>query len=178
VSQRVSGYERREGDSYETPAWVAQVVVPYLSKHALHVWCPADGPASKLALSLRQEGFKIVATNDDFLAKTSLPHDGITAIVTNPPFGQSGRLACQFIAHALELVPVVAMLLRIDFDSGKTRTNLFRDCRAFAGKVVLLDRVVWFEREGALGPSDNHAWFIWNAHHRGPPTISYAKRAA
>jgi hypothetical protein len=85
-------------------------------------------------------------------------------------------MACRFIAHALELVPVVAMLLRIDFDSGKTRAGLFRDCAAFAQKIVLLDRIVWFEREGAPGPSENHCWMIWNRRHRGPPTISYARR--
>jgi hypothetical protein len=101
----------------------------------------------------------------------------IDGICTNPPYGVSGRLACQFIAHALELVPVVAMLLRVDFDSGKTRTNLFRDCKTFDRKIVLLDRIVWFERKGAQGPSDNHCWLIWNVRHRGPPTIGYAGKA-
>jgi hypothetical protein len=40
-----------------------------------------------------------------------------------------------------DALPVVTMLLRIDFDSGKTRTNLFRDCQAFDRKIVLLDRI-------------------------------------
>jgi hypothetical protein len=48
------------------------------------------------------------------------------------------------------------MLLRVDFDSGKTRTPPFRDCPAFAEKVVLLDRIMWFP--GTVGPSMNHAW--------------------
>jgi hypothetical protein len=56
--------------------------------------------------------------------------------------------------------------------------HLFRDLPAFAGKIVLLDRVEWFEREGASGPSENHAWYLFNKKHRGPPTISYAGRAA
>ena len=137
---------------------------------------PADAKASPLVTTLRAEGFRVTATADDFLTRTSLPHDRIDAVATNPPFGLGGKLACQFIAHALELVPVVAMLTRIDFDSGKTRTHLFRDCRAFAGKIVLLDRVVWFECEGAPGPSENHRRCLWNKRHRGPPTISYARR--
>jgi hypothetical protein len=176
VSQRSSGYRRQHNDVYETPAWVTQVVVPYLSRHCLHIWEPANGPRSQMAQTLREEGFHVVATNDDFLAKTALPQDCIDAIVTNPPYGASGKLASQFIAHAIELAPVVAMLLRIDFDSGKTRTNVFRDCKAFAHKIVLLDRIVWFEREGAPGPSENHCWMIWNRRHRRPPTIAYARR--
>jgi hypothetical protein len=176
VSQRRSQYPRQPDEVYETPAWVTRVTAPYLRRHCRHIWEPANGPASRMAQILREEGFHVVATNDDFLAKTALPHDRVDAVVTNPPYGTGGRLACQFIEHALELVPVVAMLLRVDFDSGKTRTGLFRDCAAFARKVVLLDRIVWFEREGAKGPSENHCWMIWNRHHLGPPTISYARR--
>jgi hypothetical protein len=177
MSQRQSGYPRQPNETYETPPWVVQVATQYLRKHCLHIWAPADDESSRLVLALRDEGFTVTATADDFLARNLLPHDRIDAVVTNPPFGKSGKLACQFIAHALELVPIVAMLLRIDFDSGKTRTNLFRDCPAFAHQIKLLDRIVWFEREGGPGLSENHAWFIWNAQHRGPATISYARKS-
>jgi hypothetical protein len=173
VSQRLSGYPRQLDELYETPPWVARVVVPYLHRHCRrrHIWAPADDPDSKLAQVLREEGFQVVATNDNFLARTAVPHVLVDSVCTNPPFGFGGRLAVQFIIHALELVPIAAMLLRIDFDSGKTRTGLFRDCTAFAHKIVLLDRIVWFEREGAPGPSENHCWVIWNKRHHGPPTI-------
>jgi hypothetical protein len=148
MSQRLSGYVRQLADVYETPSWVTRVVAPYLRDHCLHIWDPANGPRSKIADVLRTEGFDVTATNDDFLSRISLPYARIDGIVTNPPYGLSGKLACQFIAHALELSPVVAMLLRIDFDSGKTRTFLFRDRKAFDRKIVLLDRIVWFECEG------------------------------
>jgi hypothetical protein len=177
MSQRSSGYQRQPDDVYETPAWVTRLVVPYLREYCSHLWDPANGPASKIGQVLRKEGFRVAATNDDFLSKT-LPHKSIDGICTNPPYGTSGRLACEFIRHGLELVPVVAMLLRVDFDSGRTRTNLFRNCRAFDRKIVLLNRIVWFERKGAAGPSDNHAWYIWNKRHRGSPTISYAGQEA
>ena len=120
--------------------------------------------------------FSIVATRDNFLTKTAPPDPRIDVVVTNPPFGHGGRLACEFITRALALAPVVAMLLRVDFDSAKTRVHLFRDCPSFARKIILLDRITWFEREGAAGPSENHAWMIWNSRHRGPPTISYVRR--
>jgi hypothetical protein len=176
MAQRISGYARQRDDAYETPAWVTRVVVPYLRQHCRHVWDPANGPGSKIASVLRDEGFGTIATNDNFLVRTSPPDTDVDGVCTSPPYGYGGRLACQFIVHALELVPVVVMLLRIDFDSGKTRTHLFRDCMAFDRKIVLLDRITWFEREGASGPSENHSWYVWNRRHRGPPAISYAGR--
>ena len=176
MSQRISGYARQPDDEYETPAWCTQVAAPHLAKLRLRLWDPANGPQSAIAAELRACDFEAWATNDNFLARTSPPYSCIDGVCTNPPYGSQGKLACQFISHALNLVPVVVMLLRVDFDSGKTRTHLFRDCKAFARKIVLLDRIIWFERDGANGPSDNHAWFLWNKRHRGEPTISYERR--
>jgi hypothetical protein len=175
MSQRNSGYQRQPDDVYETPPWVTQIVAEYLRLHCLNIWDPANGPGSKIAQVLRKNGFRVVATNNDFLSEIAPSYDRIDAIVTSPPYGNRGRLACQFIAHALELAPIVAMLLRVDFDSAKTRVKLFRDCRTFVHKIVLLDRIVWFEREDASdNPSDTHAWYIWNRRHQGLPTIIYA----
>jgi hypothetical protein len=171
MSQRHSEYPRRPNDDYATPPWVAQAIVPYLRQPARHLWDPASG-AGQLVQALSAEGLQVVGTADDFLAKTDLPDDRIDCIVTNPPYGIGGRLACQFIAHAIELVPLVAMLLRADFDSAKTRTHLFRDCPVFSRKVMLLDRIRWFP--GNVGPSTTHAWFIWDRRHCGSAAIGYA----
>ena len=175
MSQRISGYPRQSDETYETPRWVSQVAAAHLRGRCAFLWEPANGPGSKLTEALQAEGFHVIGTNDDFLLRDSLPDPRIEAIITNPPYGPNGRLACAFIAHALELAPIVAMLLRVDFDSGKTRTPLFRDCPTFVGKIILLDRIVWFEPPIA-SPSENFAWFLWNRTHQGPPTISYARR--
>lgn len=177
MSQRVSGYQRVPGDHYPTPEWVVRVAAQHLRQlGSRRIWTPADDHSSKLVCTLRAEGFSVVASCDNFLSRERLPELTVDSILTNPPFGSGGRLACQFVEHALALVPVTVMLLRVDFDSGRTRTHLFRDNPSFAGKITLLDRITWFEREGAAGPSENHAWFIWNARHRGPPTIKYARK--
>jgi len=127
--------------------------------------------------TLRAEGFRVTGTADNFLAKITVPR-GVDTIVTNPPFVTGGRLAARFIEHAIGLAPIVAMLLRIDFDSGRTHTHLFRDNSHFAQKIVFLHRIVWFEREGAPEqPSENHRWMVWDLRHRGPPTIAYASNA-
>lgn len=176
MSQRNSGYTRQTNETYETPAWVSRVLVDsYLRGLCTQLWDPANGPNSKLAHALRGEGFCVTATNSDFLAIRALPDSRIEAIVTNPPYGFGGRTAHHFIAHALNLAPIVATLLKVDFDSGKTRSSLFGNCPHFAGKIVLLDRIVWFE-PAIAEPSENHAWYLWHRGHRGPPTIHYARR--
>jgi len=178
MSQRNSDYPRRPNEDYPTPAWVTTVIAEHLQTEALRVWEPAAGNGA-LAEALAAFGYRVTATTDDFFAHTE-PPDYVDAIVTNPPYGDDrrGALACAFIAHALKLdVPVVAMLLRVDFDSAKTRAALFRDCPHFAGKIVLLDRIQWFP--GASTPSDNHAWFVWEQKRRfRHPWIRYAEKAA
>ena len=174
MAQRASGYARKPDEEYETPAWVTRAIVPFLKKHCLHIWEPANGSRCLMARELRQAGFRVYVTDGDFLTKARLPDPRCSAVVTNPPYGRCGRLACRFIEHAIELVPVVCLLLRTDFDSGITRISLFRDCKSFSTKIVLLNRIKWFP--GESGPSDNHAWFLWRRNHRGPPIIRYAQR--
>jgi hypothetical protein len=175
-AQRTSGYTREADEHYPTtPPWLASVIARYLRRsQVIDVWEPAAG-GGVLAAALGFEGFSIVATTDDFLKRKTAARNGLDAIVTNPPYGHNGATACAFIRHALALdVRVIAMLLRVDFDSGKTRVDLFRDNKRFAGKIVLLDRVEWFPRTGKNGPSDNHAWFVWNASAGADPWIRYA----
>jgi hypothetical protein len=178
-AQRSSGYARERDENYPTtPPWLASVIASYLRRAGVtDVWEPAAGGGA-LADALAGHGFAVCSTADDFLKEQAPPTTrAVDAIVTNPPYGnkRQGELACRFIRHALTLnVRVIAMLLRVDFDSGKTRTDLFRDNPRFKGKIVLLDRVEWFPRKGKNGPSDNHAWFIWGLHSGADPWIRYA----
>lgn len=177
MSQRDSGYERKERDLYETPAWVTEAVLPHLPGARL-VWEPACG-SGKMADVLATQ-FMIAATDidkgADFLSPAMPPPPECDAIVTNPPY----EFATEFIDRALRLMEVVngsvAMLMRTDFDHAKSRSHLFRNCPAFAKKLVLTKRIMWFEPEpGAKGksPSFNHAWFIWDWKHEGAPTLAY-----
>lgn len=180
MSQRHSQYIRKEREAYATPSWVTRVVIPHL-RHSEVIWEPAAGEGH-MAAALMDAGFKVIMSDIvggvDFLI--AHPTDQrISAIVTNPPYSHAEL----FIIRALELMRPrrgqVAMLLRADFDSGKTRTKFFRDCPAWAKKIVLLQRIVWFEPEPRAdgkkpaGPSENHAFYIWDWCHEGPPTIGY-----
>ena len=199
MSQRRSEYPRQDGEDYRTPTWVAAPIARHLRKrNVANVWEPANG-AGHLTAALEAERLTVFPTGGNFLERATTPNMmDIDAIVTNPPYGEKGRneLAVDFIRHALTFpvrvvamlltvdfirhaltfpVRVVAMLLTVDFDSAKTRADLFRDNRRFAGKIVLLDRIVWFERPGAA-PSANHAWFVWEGYQRHP-RIAYAGKA-
>jgi predicted RNA methylase len=178
MSQRASGYARRANEDYPTPARVTKIIAEHLRvrERVRTIWEPAAGNGA-LAAALKDEGFRVVTTADDFLSHTKTP-EPVDCICTNPPYGDDRRgvLACDFIRHALKLeVRTVAMLLRVDFDSGKARRGLFRDCPAFAGKIVLLDRIKWFD--GPSSPSDNHAWFVWNRAQKWAPWIASAEAA-
>jgi hypothetical protein len=174
MSQRVSGYERKERDSYETPAWVTEVIVKYINGNHC-VWEPAAG-SGKMVEALRRHGMEVIGTDitsgHDFLSAPGLCNSDVTAILTNPPY----VLAREFIERALRLTEpvrgVVAMLLRTDFDHAHTRRHLFGDCRQFWAKVVLTKRIKWFQ-DSKGQPSFNHAWFLWSWAHDGVPMLAY-----
>ena len=178
--QRVSDYARIERDRYETPEWVTDALLPYIPKMQW-IWEPACA-SGKMSRALKKNhpvySSDLVTdygiTNTDFL-KSELPLN-INAIITNPPFN---REAEKFIRHGLKLLAPVpdyfmAMLLPIDFDSGKTRRDMFEDAAHFAGKIVLTSRIVWIEKDGAA-PTTNHAWYFWDKRHTAftSPNIYY-----
>jgi hypothetical protein len=198
MAQRESGYARQERDLYETPAWVTKALI----RGCLHewdlrmvrlaipsptIWEPAAG-GGQIAQALDASGFRVHATDlagrngspltQDFLSLLEAPPE-IRAIVTNPPYA----LATEFIEQALDMMEMrrglVAMLLKVDFDSACTRAKLFADCKAWGRKLVLTRRIVWFDKPPEPGkrkstPSENHAWFVWDWGRRpGPPTIGY-----
>lgn len=170
MSQRDSGYERKERDLYETPAWVTEALLPHLRDNIEVVWEPATG-GGKMSTVLKRH-FDVIETDidtgQDFL--TCSARD-VNAIITNPPY----ELATEFIKRALRVVNahngIVAMLLRTDFDHASSRRDLF-EIQPFAKKVVLTKRIKWFE-DSKGQPSFNHAWFIWDWSHLGPATIAY-----
>ncbi len=172
MSQRESGYKRIKDDLYETPNWVTQALWPHIH-HIRRVLEPAAGNKA-MVNALEKLGAHVtysdISTGQDFLQLQKLRN--VEAIITNPPYGK----AQEFIEHALSLTQIdkglVAMLLRTDYDHAKTRQHLFNAPCPFAKKVVLTKRIVWFERKGAA-PSFNHAWFIWDWRHIGPPTLAY-----
>jgi hypothetical protein len=192
MSQRNSGKKRQRNELYETqqPWVVLDGLAPHFPLDGVKVLEPACGnglmvaaleaagaivsPADKVlhrGFPLRRRG---PAFRQADFVNDPLPTGDFGALVTNPPYGHQGEMACQFIVKGLEFIAgghdrVMALLLPVDFDSAATRVSLFEKCHAFYGTVVLRRRIEFFPRsrkaDGKLssGPSQNHAWFIWRA---------------
>jgi hypothetical protein len=170
LSQRNSGYARKENNFYPTPAWVTELIIPEIKDRirmgdALWEPCCGEGHMSAVLdneFPVWKSDINKEHGNLNFLWQTKLLPN-VRGIVTNPPYGPDGT---KIVQKALELTqPVdgfVMMLLRVDYDSAKTRRWLFEDCAAWGRKMVLRKRIKWFETGNKSGPSTNHAWYIWD----------------
>src|SRR5688572_16436944 len=137
MSQRNSGYDRKEADFYPTPDWVTRALVPFIPQRVRRVWEPAAGGGHMVA-ALRAAGYEVTATDlatgRDFLIEPNL-QEPVDAIITNPPFA-FGREFCEQALRFMEARQgVVAMLFRTDYGHAKSRAHLFRDCPAWAKKI-------------------------------------------
>lgn len=169
----------RGDDSYPTPPCA---VTALLQVEALphYIWEPACG-AGNIVSVLRVAGHCVAASDlidrscpdsefrIDFLMERRAP-DGVAAIVTNPPY----KLAAEFVAHALDLVPRVVMLLRLQFLELERRSDIL-DTGHLARVHVFKNRLPMMHREGWAGPrassSIAFAWYVWDRRHAGPATI-------
>lgn len=180
---RGATYERRDADLYPTPSWVTDALCEHFPVDGLCCWEPACGEGD-MARALQANGAAIIATDanvfgyagqilqHDFTegwpADPFFAHAKIDMLVTNPPYGLRSKLAESFVERSIEMIEAgritsAAMLLPVDFDSAKGRVRLFRDCRHFAAKVVLIRRIKWFEDPNCKSsPSASHAWFVWS----------------
>lgn len=172
-----AAFSERGDDLYETPP-VAVEALLRIEHIPQNVWEPACGPG-KIAHVLRDAGRDVYATDlvnyatpdqdafgRDFLMERSAPI-GCEAIVTNPPF----KLAGQFVAHALELCPLVIMLLRLAFLESEKRipildNGMLARVHVFRKRLPMMHRAGWEGRKASSGMV--FAWFVWDRAHSGP----------
>jgi hypothetical protein len=183
TGNRVHAISDRKDDLYETPAIA---VAALLSRESipLTVWEPCCGPGA-IVRELRASGRAVIASDlvdygcpesdarRDFLMERSAP-DGVPAIVTNPPF----KLAEEFAAHAIELVPEVYMLMRVAFLEGLRwerglRKHLAR-VHVFAPRLPMMHRAGW---DGPINSNSGMAfgWFCFrrDCGETGRPTVDW-----
>lgn len=175
-----SSPDRHKDDFYATPRSAIEQLLD-VERFDGPIWEPAcgDGAISKV---LQERGHSVVSTDlvdrgfglggvDFTLEQSALAPN----VVTNPPF----KLATMFARKALELSPKkVALLLKIGFLEGPTRSDLF-DAAPLA-RIWVIRRRVSFLRGGTEAVSMNgkggmvaYAWFVWDKDHSGPPTIGW-----
>src|SRR4051794_355038 len=119
-------YARTKQNFYRTQEWVTEALLRQPIRLPKKIWepCCGDGAISQM---LEAHGHHVVSTDlvyrgygeggHDFLRETRLP-DGVTAIVTNPPYGgkepRDTTLLRRIVAHALELTrPVGGMVVML-----------------------------------------------------------------
>lgn len=162
-------------DLYDTPpeAVEALLTVERLPHNILEPSCGRGNIVEVLRLA----GHNVIATDlvdrgcPDSLSRIDFllpgPQMDCEAIVTNPPYA----LAERFVARALELCPLVVMLLRLAFLESERRTPIL-DNGQLARVHVFKNRLPMMHRDGWTGPrassSIAFAWFIWDRAHHGP----------
>ena len=92
MGQRFSGYDRKDGDAYQTPSWVTATIVPHLRALGVTtVWDPACGDGL-IVKAFRDHGFDAMGTDitagNDFLNGCIAPAT-CDALVTTPLMGQA-----------------------------------------------------------------------------------------
>ena len=108
----------------------------------------------------------------DFLETTAAP-PGVEAMVMNPPFSK----AAAFIRHALTLVPLVIVLVRLAWlESTRQRKDLTEGGH-LARVHVFRERLPRMHRFGWPGPrasaTEGHCWLVFEARHGGPPALHW-----
>lgn len=92
------------------------------------------------------------------------------SIITNPPYSEPTRgIADNFIRQGLSFfdqeIVFMAMLLRSEFKSGKSRADIFGECQHYMGEIVLTTRPRWDygdpDRPEDAAPRTPFSWFMW-----------------
>jgi hypothetical protein len=171
-------YAERGLDLYETPPCATEALLRV--EQLPHSLWESGAARGAIVNVLRNHGHAVTASDicdygfplhfvGDFLKQTKAPAD-VEAVVTNPPY----KLATEFVAHALELVPCVVMLLRLAFLESIRRTDILEH-RGLARVHLFRKRLPMMHRDGWTGPRASSAiafaWFVWSRDHVGPTTI-------
>lgn len=170
-----SGYDRIEHDLYETPGWCVGTLMYLYDLPKDRIWWEPAAGNGAIAKHMSLFGYDVWCSDlvqrkypleqeSDFLLFGKSPDQNIKGIITNPPFER--RMPEFFITHANAFMKSVGgitiMLLRHEYDTAKTRKNLFTPEAGFAAKITLTKRPVWFpDREVKAAPRFSYAWYIW-----------------
>jgi len=173
-------------DLYETPAPATETLLR-VEKIPHCILEPAAGRGA-ITRVLQAHDHQVISSDihdygfplhfvGDFLQQKQMP-PGCNCILTNPPY----YAVEDFVAHALELSPLVIMLLRLAFfeaGSGAHRKHKLRAhvldgipparIHVFRRRLPMMHRDLWAGRKANSGMA--FSWWIWDRNHTGPTTI-------
>jgi len=165
-------------DLYETPS-VAVEALLRVEQLPHCIWEPAAGKGAIVRV-LRGHGHSVITSDiydygglhfvADFLTQERMPA-GCECILTNPPF----QWVEQFVAHALELSPLVIMLLRLAFLESERRCGILENrglarVHLFRKRLPMMHRDLWAGKKANSGMA--FAWMVWARGHTGLPFLN------
>lgn len=185
IAASMAKWARKPADLYPTPRDCTYSLIPHIAK-----LLPADAwilePAcadGQMVEPLREYGWTVDGSDlrpnvaggtggVDFLSEeTYFPDDYYHAIITNPPF----NAAELFIRRALQIAPVVVMLLKAQYWNTKNRKKLFRETKPYK-ELNLTWRPAFLEEERGKSPLMDCMWVVWVRGHEGPCTTEMIDR--
>jgi hypothetical protein len=166
-------------DFYATPPCAVEALLG-VERLPRCIWEPCAGDGAIVRV-LRDRGHTVIASDvvdrgfrlhfcRDFLGEIGAPA-GVEMILTNPPYA----IADRFVEHALQLCPLVVVLLRLGFLESQRRTPILEGrglerVHLFRKRLPMMHRHGWAGRRASSAIP--FAWFVWNRAHTGPTTIN------
>jgi len=188
-----SGFERNALDRYWTGAQEAAAIARRIPAGVTTIWEPCAGRGD-LVKVLQDFGYQTFASDIDlsefdpsicqaeqcdFLKDTPefVTFEQIDMIVTNPPFRDNAE---RVVRRALEYqnIRAFAFLLRSEWNSAKSRVDLFED-QPFMKEIILTWRPRWdwwFRDKPEASPRHTFSWMVWDRAHLSPSTQEWARR--
>jgi hypothetical protein len=184
IAASMAKWARKPADLYPTPPDCTYSLIPHVEEFLpagsviLEPAC-ADGQMSR---ALEEFGYEVISTDlrpdvaygtggIDFLAEDYEIPEGIDAVWTNPPF----NAAALFIQRALEVAPVVVMLLKAQYWNTTNRKKLFRETKPW--RIFSLTwRPAFLEAERGKSPLMDCIWVVWRRGHDDLPTMDILDR--
>lgn len=185
IAASMAKWARKPADLYPTPPDCVYSVLPHIEdllppgSRILEPAC-ADGQLSR---ALEEFGYDVDSTDlrpdvkygtggIDFLSDLHyVPDDYYDAVWTNPPFSAAEA----FIRRALEIAPVVVMLLKAQYWNTKNRKKLFRETKPFR-ELNLTWRPAFLAEERGKSPLMDCMWVVWKQGYDGLPTVNMIDR--
>lgn len=184
-----SNYDRKDRDSYFTiEPWITEALLKEISHLPIEfVWEPACGAGHMSEVlskkyvvyssDIHDYGYEVSVVRDFLETKPFDVHTISDAVITNPPYEKT---VCEaFVRKAVSFLEtdsrtfLIAMLLRNEWDSAKTRQDLFSNSPFFYKKIVLTSRPRWVE-DSKGAPRHNYAWYVWTRFRESKyPVLTY-----
>ena len=186
IAKSMAKWARKPADLYPTPEDCTYSLLPYIEdlvpvgSRVLEPAC-ADG---QMVRPLEEFGY-IVDGYDlrpevlcgtggvDFLDRENGVFDDVEydAVFTNPPF----TIAAQFIERALEIAPVVVMLVKAQYWNTNNRKKLFRGS-GYSRELNLTWRPAFLEKERGKSPLMDCMWVVFERGRTELPTVNIVDR--